>query len=233
MYWTLYTYQTLEEVLPDLETVILASETPDGLTEIIIDADHPPHLPWILLAVPSETVIDWESQWGHKEKSLLLPNGDTLLLSAGPGFGDHTHPTTILALEMLAACDLMHTTVIDIGSGSGILILAAKKLGASHAIGVEIDPLAIAHAQQNAVLNQLDALFQTHLTSPMEDPLILVINMITSEQKIAWASLPSVKGTLIVSGMLVEEKITYDKWAPGQLIEERQQEGWLAQRRLF
>jgi ribosomal protein L11 methyltransferase len=72
-------------------------------------------------------------------------------INPGMAFGTGTHPTTHLCLEMVE--DYLQPEVIDVGCGSGILSIAALKLGAKRALGVDIDPEALPSARENAVLN--------------------------------------------------------------------------------
>ncbi len=74
-------------------------------------------------------------------------------LDPGLAFGTGTHPTTALCLEWLDAIDLSGKAIIDYGCGSGVLAIAALKLGASHAIGVDNDPQAVLASRDNAERN--------------------------------------------------------------------------------
>ncbi len=80
-------------------------------------------------------------------------------LDPGLAFGSGTHPTTALCLEWLDGMDLVGKTVTDFGCGSGILAIAALKLGASFAVGVDNDPQALIasadNAERNGVSDQL------------------------------------------------------------------------------
>ena len=76
-------------------------------------------------------------------------------LDPGLAFGTGTHPTTALCLEWLDSCDLSGLDVIDYGCGSGILAVAALKLGAAHATGVDIDSQALTASRENAARNQV------------------------------------------------------------------------------
>ena len=83
-----------------------------------------------------------------------VPDGRTpLYLNPGLTFGTGSHPTTQLCLELLE--EVLHTgdQVLDLGCGSGILAIAALALGASKAVGVDIDPKAAGVAFENAALN--------------------------------------------------------------------------------
>jgi ribosomal protein L11 methyltransferase len=84
------------------------------------------------------------------------PERISIRIDPGMAFGTGTHPTTQLCLELLE--DYLRTgeTVIDVGCGSGILAVAAIKLGAGRALGVDIDPQAIPNARENAAANAVE-----------------------------------------------------------------------------
>ncbi|WP_324057358.1 50S ribosomal protein L11 methyltransferase [Aeromonas caviae] len=84
-----------------------------------------------------------------------VPNPDAVNVMLDPGlaFGTGTHPTTALCLQWLDGLDLAGKTVVDFGCGSGILGIAALKLGAARVIGIDIDPQAIQASRDNAERN--------------------------------------------------------------------------------
>lgn len=103
---------------------------------------HPTNIGKRLLICPS-----WEEvPADHRIKILMDP---------GLAFGTGTHETTRASLTLLEEIIRPSMKVLDIGCGSGILSIAAVKLGASQAIGVDIDPLAVKTAGQNAQINQI------------------------------------------------------------------------------
>ncbi|MGX2041155.1 50S ribosomal protein L11 methyltransferase [Methylocaldum sp. MU1018] len=85
------------------------------------------------------------------------PEAVNVVLDPGLAFGTGTHPTTALCLEWLDGQDLEGKTVIDYGCGSGILAVAALKLGAAKAYGVDIDPQALTASDENARKNGVEA----------------------------------------------------------------------------
>ena len=194
-----------------------------------------------------EDSIDWEEQWRNFSPNFYdgvahvnLSRYDPfcrreLLLKPGGGFGDFSHPTTRLCLKLMAPY-AKAAQAIDIGCGSGILTLAALLLGAKKGIGIDIEKEALAHARVNARLNKLhqSSLFtKTIGRHKLSHPLLILMNMISSEQKLAWAAQQALhrkKATLIVSGILKKEKKTYLNWAQEQgwtLMKQATEKGWL------
>ncbi len=185
--------------------------------------------------------IDWEEQWrlhapGFKKGFLPLKLGKkTILMKPGPGFGDMSHPTTRLVLKLMKK-HCFNKRVLDIGCGSGILSLAAKALDAQSVFGIDIDQMAIAHARENAALNQLKITFQEpHEYLEKTKPLVL-INMIFSEQKIALQALPHLEPSeWIASGILKSERNTYLEFLSSKslkVVEEAKEGEWIAFRAL-
>lgn len=113
---------------------------------------------------------DWEREWMDRFEPMKFgqrlwvcpswkPVPDNMavnvLLDPGLAFGTGTHPTTALCLQWLDSLDLEGKTVIDFGCGSGILAIAALKLGASQVYAVDIDPQAIIATKDNASRNNV------------------------------------------------------------------------------
>lgn len=99
-----------------------------------------------------------------------VPNPDAVNVMLDPGlaFGTGTHPTTALCLRWLDGLDLAGKTVVDFGCGSGILGIAALKLGAARVIGIDIDPQAIQASRDNAMRNGVADQIELYL--PADQP---------------------------------------------------------------
>ena len=115
---------------------------------------------------------DWEREWMQHYQPMQFgprlwvcpswldppdPAAVNLLLDPGLAFGTGTHPTTDLCLQQLDGMVLNGRTVVDYGCGSGILAVAALKLGATRALGVDNDPQALAASRDNTQRNSLAA----------------------------------------------------------------------------
>ena len=133
--------------------------------------------PATLLASANERVEiledkDWEREWMQHYQPMQFgerlwvcpswleppdPAAINLLLDPGLAFGTGTHPTTALCLTALAGLDLADTAAVDYGCGSGILAVAALKLGARTLLAVDNDPQALAATVDNAGRNSIPA----------------------------------------------------------------------------
>lgn len=160
--------------------------------------------------------IDWSAQWEGRNELSLEPFGfpeKTIYMAPGSGFGDLSHPTTTLVCRMMSHI-VNGKRILDIGSGSGILSFAALAMGANEVVGIEIDPAAIDHSIANATLNDLDAKFFLPEHMPCYTPDVILMNMISSEQEVAWNSINlSNPAIIITSGILLEQKQDYLEWA--------------------
>jgi len=165
--------------------------------------------------------VDWTAQWelfaenfydGKAHINLSKFGGTSeLLLLPGPGFGDLSHSTTHLMLQLMQG-KVKGQRILDIGCGSGILSLAALQLGAASTMGIDIDPEAIQHAERNAELNQLGAVFSLDFSREMQGGQVLLMNMILPEQKIVMQQrdlLNRAAKTWIISGILATQREEY------------------------
>jgi ribosomal protein L11 methyltransferase len=132
---------------------------------------------------------------------------DAVLIELDPGlaFGTGSHPTTRLCLEWLDLAGLEGQSVIDYGCGSGILAIAASRLGAAHVSATDIDPMALNATRSNAATNQvtLDVFDATSMPALNAD--VVIANILSNPLKVLaplLASLVKPGGRLTVSGVL-------------------------------
>jgi ribosomal protein L11 methyltransferase len=204
---------------------------------------------------------NWMESWKQHYKPILLgkrlvivpawmdsPDPDRIAIKIDPGmaFGTGTHPTTQLCLELMEKLFLTRhpSGVIDVGCGSGILSIAALKLGASSALGVDIDAGSIVNARQNARANQVGDELILEVGSVQEildgrfafrkAPLVLaniLAPVIVRLFEIGLADLIDENGAIILSGILQEQtqSVIEAAQAKGLRVNERKQMGdWVA-----
>jgi len=139
------------------------------------------------------------------------PKGSDLVIRLDPGmaFGTGLHPTTRACLELLQTADPIPAAVLDVGTGSGILAMAALRLGASRAVGYDTDQLAVEASTANARANDLsDRFVAQHGTLPRlaaELFPLVVANLVAAvlvelAPRLAAHTAPG--GTLIASGII-------------------------------
>ncbi|MDD5389187.1 MAG: 50S ribosomal protein L11 methyltransferase [Gallionellaceae bacterium] len=136
------------------------------------------------------------------------PEAITLVLDPGLAFGTGSHPTTRLCLQWLEANLAGGETVLDYGCGSGILAIAAVKLGAGKVVGVDVDAQAVTSSRDNAERNQVTASFHLPDTTPTGQFDVLVANILTNPLKALMPLLAArVKpgGRIALSGILAEQ----------------------------
>jgi ribosomal protein L11 methyltransferase len=156
-----------------------------------------------------------------------------LVLDPGLAFGTGSHPTTALCLRWLSEFPLKGQSVLDYGCGSGILGIAALKLGASEAIGVDIDPQAVDSTAYNAGNNgvEMPCGLPDFPLAKRQFP-VVVANILSNPLKVLAPSLCNhveAGGQLVLSGVLArqaEEVIEhYRQWINLAVWAER--DGWV------
>jgi len=169
------------------------------------------------------------------------PAAINLILDPGLAFGTGSHPTTQLCLRWLDQNVQPGDTVMDYGCGSGILAIAALKLGARHAAGIDIDPQAIKASEENALRNQCDPskfhfatayqATERNLQSA-EQTDVVVANILANPLILLAPLLAQIvrpHGHIVLSGILKEQaeevRDTYRQWFNMSIAGE--QEGWV------
>lgn len=137
------------------------------------------------------------------------PDAINIILDPGLAFGTGSHPTTHLCLAWLTQTVKPEQTVLDYGCGSGILAIAAKKLGAAKVVGVDIDPQAIQSSLYNADQNYITADFYPASQYQTAEYDIVVANILSSALSVlapALASSCKAGGKIALSGILREQE---------------------------
>ncbi len=165
---------------------------------------------------------DWEREWMdnfhpiHFGNNVWIcpswcdipdPDAVNILLDPGLAFGTGTHPTTSLCLQWLAENPPLGKTVLDYGCGSGILAIAALKLGAERVIAVDIDPQALDATLDNAKRNGVEQEIEIYL--PHEQPQcqadLVIANILAGplrELRDLLAGFCKTNGHIVLSGIL-------------------------------
>lgn len=163
-----------------------------------------------LVIVPSWEAADYTPPAGR------IP----LLLDPGMAFGTGQHATTALCLCWLEELPLAGARVLDVGTGSGVLAIAAARLGAAAVLGVDIDPVAVAAAGDNVAANGVAGTVQVALGDPSgaaaaafcaaDRPAVVVGNLTADVVK---AVAPAVADLLAPGGCFVASGIITDREA--------------------
>ncbi|MEI8672030.1 50S ribosomal protein L11 methyltransferase [Vibrio sp. SA48] len=208
-----------------------------GDTDILALYDAEADTAWVLEQIQASQLLskdfaykveqledkDWEREWMdnfHPMKfgqrlwicpswrDIPEPDAVNVMLDPGLAFGTGTHPTTALCLEWLESLDLSGKTVIDFGCGSGILAIAAIKLGAAKVVGIDIDPQALLASKDNAQRNGVADQLEVYLPQDQPEGLIadvVVANILAGplrELNTIIKSLVKPNGVLAMSGVL-------------------------------
>lgn len=166
--------------------------------------------------------------------------GIPVVIQPSMGFGTGHHASTRLCLRLLQSRPVTGLTVLDAGTGSGVLAIAAVKLGARHAVAIDVDPDAIHSAQENVQLNDVAGRVSLRegdfggALRPDAAPFDIVLANLTGAvlcrlaADLAGAAAPS--GVVIASGILTEEAaaVAAAFAATGlAVVEERREEDWI------
>ena len=165
---------------------------------------------------------EWERVWLKHWKSMRFgrrlwvcptsaalpedPQAVVVRLDPGLAFGTGTHPTTALCLQILDSLPVADRTVLDYGCGSGILGIAALKLGARHVTAVDLDPQALLATRENAMRNEVAAAIDVRAVNGALTPVFCILANILAGPLIELAPLLTAAcepgGHLLLSGLL-------------------------------
>jgi len=196
---------------------------------------------------------DWATAWKQyyhpvkiSERFTIVPtweeytpvNTDELIIELDPGmaFGTGTHPTTVMCLQALEKVVNQGDSVIDVGTGSGVLAIAAAMLGAQKVHALDLDPVAVKSAYENIVHNKVQHITEVHqgnLLDTVTGQADVVVANILAEiimtftddafsivkpgglyvtSGIINAKKDDVKSALVASGFIIEEVLMMEDW---------------------
>lgn len=177
------------------------------------------------VALEEQEDQDWSNAWKSQIRSVQVGRlwvgppwlraeapKDLLQIEIEPkmAFGTGDHPTTSLCLALADRYLPSHpgASVLDVGTGTGVLAIAAKKLGAGRAVGVDNDPVSVELAQENAAVNHTpDLELSTRTLDQIDGTFDLVFANILANTLVALAPLiaPKVKDRLALAGVLAPQ----------------------------
>lgn len=192
---------------------------------------------------------DWSKKWKEKwtvtkvsDKITVVPDwieydGDEVIIRLEPGcaFGTGTHQTTQLCMKAIEKYMPENAKVADIGMGSGILAICAKKFGASYAYGCDNDETVIDVAKENAEKNEAECTFELNtadkLTEKFDFVLANILHNVLAEIMGDLKNIMNTNAVMVLSGILDEKKpvvLEAVKKYNLELIEEVHQDQWVA-----
>jgi ribosomal protein L11 methyltransferase len=184
---------------------------------------------------------DWETRWRafHRpvrsggiwigppweQRPVGLP---TVVIEPGRAFGTGAHPTTRLCLELLAARE-RRGSLLDVGCGSGVIAIAAARLGYGPVTAVDADPVAVDVTRANAVLNRVGldvcVLDATSAALPRADVVVANVSAAVVAAVLAGVLARESALDVVTSGYLAGERLSAPGWAQ---LEHRTEDGWAA-----
>ncbi|UJB32125.1 50S ribosomal protein L11 methyltransferase [Chromobacterium sp. Beijing] len=219
--WSRSRIITLFDEAADVALLIAAAANACGLSLPSYNVERVEEQDWVRLTQSQFDPIRisdrlWITPTWHEPPA---PNAVNLQLDPGLAFGTGSHPTTRLCLQWLDAQLQGGESVLDYGCGSGILAIAALKLGAASALGVDIDAQAVRASQDNAEQNQVkadfclpdqnpEAVYDVVLANILANPLRMLGQLLASHVKTG--------GRIVLSGILAEQaeelSAIYEQW---------------------
>ena len=252
------TYKDLEMVSTTEGTLrVFLTQEPDNLSELIstqrnllksrgFTDEELGSWDYIISAKPNE---DWSKKWKEKwgitrvtDKIVIVPDwleynkkGDEIVIRLEPGcaFGTGTHQTTQLCMKAIEKYMPSSASVADIGMGSGILAICAKKFGASYVYGCDNDETVIDVAKENALKNNVECTFELNTADRIYDKFDFVcaniLHNVLAEIMGDLKNIMKNNAILSLSGILDEKKgvvIEAIKREKLVIVEEIHQDQW-------
>ena len=194
----------------DAAAMIQAASQACGLKDLAYTSEILADQDWVRLTQAQFDPIQISERLWITPSWHEAPNSNAVNLQLDPGlaFGTGSHPTTRLCLKWLDTQLKSDKNVLDYGCGSGILTIAALKLGAGSAVGVDIDEQAIRASKDNAAQNNVDAQFYLPDGLPQGQFDIVVANILANPLRMLGEMLAARTkqgGRIVLSGLLDEQ----------------------------
>jgi len=197
---------------------------------------------------------DWANSWKQyfhpvkiSKRFTIVPTweeytpveSDELIIELDPGmaFGTGTHPTTVLCLQALEKYLEPNQTIVDVGTGSGVLAIGAALLGAKHITALDLDEVAVRAAEENVTYNHVDdriTVLKGNLLDSIEEPPDLIIANILADVIMSFSQdayqLVKPGGLFITSGIIgaKRDEVRNDLIAQGfEILETVLMEDWV------
>ncbi len=181
----------------------------------------------------------WEEKWRAFHRPVVIDGlwigppwerppdpGRAIVIDPGRAFGTGSHPTTRLCVELLARTTV-RGSLLDVGCGSGVLAIAAARLGFAPVLAIDVDPVAVETTRANATANgvELDARVVDALTEPLPPTDVAVANVLLHPVEAILSRLRADEA--ITSGYLGGERPAHAGWVHVEALEH---DGWAADR---
>lgn len=220
------------EALPDAVTVRLEKmEVEDEDWARRTQAELPAIQIGRIIVAPPWNVPELDRPEAVKERIVIV-------IEPSRGFGTGHHESTRLCLVLLQSRDLGRRSVLDVGTGSGVLAIAAAKLGAPFVSAIDVDPDAVENARENIVRNGLGPRVEAHVRDFTGDTAIAPADLVTANltgtllarHARDLARLVRPGGTLLVAGFTEDERdLVTDAFAHEfSVMESAEENGWWA-----
>lgn len=207
------------------ETIEEIKQSINNLTELNIDIGHND------VSISEVNEEEWATAWKKyynpvkiSEKFTIVPtweeyepvSSDELIIELDPGmaFGTGTHPTTVMCIQALERTVKQGDSVIDVGTGSGVLSIAAAMLGAEKVTALDLDEVAVQSARLNVKLNKVQSVVtvsKNDLLQGMDGQVDVVVSNILAEVIMSFtddvAKAVKMGGYFIASGIIQQKKI--------------------------
>jgi len=225
--------------------------SPDGVEEVDVDGGSVELAVYassegaaeLLAELPGATVEPviegWEDAWRDFHRPVVAGGlwlgppwrtppdpAQAVVIDPGRAFGTGAHPTTRLCVELLAT-GLRGGSLLDVGCGSGVLSIAAVRLGFAPVLAVDVDPVAVETTRENAAANgvAVDAAVLDALAEPLPVADVAVANVLLGPVEAILARLDAREA--ITSGYLAGERPAHAGWEQVETVE---LDGWAADR---